>query len=255
MTIAQGLLLFVAAMLAGALNSVAGGGSFIAFPALVFTGVATIPANATNTVALWPGSMASVAAYRKELSAQWSTLLPLAAVSILGGFLGAFALLHTPESLFKNLLPVLLLLATLLFAFGGQITKALRRGMGQRRAPDWASRLGMTFFQLLIATYGGYFGGGIGMLMLALLAVMGMDDIHAMNALKTVLASLINAVAVITFVFAHTVVWSHAPVMIAGAILGGYGGARIARKLNPLFVRRFVIAVGFTMTALFFFRR
>jgi uncharacterized membrane protein YfcA len=253
MTPLQALLLFLAALLAGALNSVAGGGSFISFPALITIGhVPLIPANATNTVALWPGSVASVGAYRRELAAQRRVLFSLGGISLLGGYIGARLLLKTPEAIFIRLLPFLLLTATLLFAFGGRVNHWLGARSEQAHGHSWTNVAGASLFQLVIATYGGYFGGGIGMLMLAMLAVMGMDNIHAMNALKTVLASCINGVAVVTFILAGKVFWPEALLMIAGAIAGGYGGAHYAQKIAPRYVRRFVLLVGFGMTIYFF---
>ncbi len=248
------IILFLAALFAGALNSVAGGGSFISFPALLFTGVPAIVANATNTVALWPGSVASVGAYRRELGPRSYLLLILGGASLIGGLLGALLLLHTPESTFVRLLPYLLLLATLLFAFGGKITARLRQRLGASVNSRWAPVIGIGLVQLVIATYGGYFGGGIGILMLASLALIGMDNIHTMNALKTLLASLINGVAVATFVLAHAVFWPQALLMVVGAVIGGYGGAHFAQKLDPRLVRRFVIGVGIVMTVYFFVR-
>jgi uncharacterized protein len=273
MTFSQGLILFCAAILGGTLNAVAGGGSFICFPTLVFTGLPAIPANATNSVALWPGSVASVGAYRRELAQQKRTLLILlVCTSLIGGILGALLLLKTPQEIFVRLVPYLLLVATLLFTFSGPIIAKLRgpkrrdtdRGKPLSLRPLSAPVLGkvplsiptlvgLSFAQLVIAVYGGYFGGGIGILMLATLAMMGMSDIHVMNALKTLLASCINGVAVITFIIAGVVVWPQAILMIVGAVIGGYGGAYYARKLPQKWVRLFVIIVGFSMTIYFLF--
>jgi uncharacterized membrane protein YfcA len=252
-------LLFIAALVAGALNSVAGGGSFITLPTLIFTGVPYKPSNATNTVALWPGSVASVGAYRRELGKQRLELLVLGPVSLLGGFLGALLLLDTPQSTFQHLLPYLLLLATLVFIFGPRITATVRarskrtvglQTLGER--PSWRALLGLGAAQLVISIYGGYFGGGIGILMLAALGLMGMENIHEMNALKTVLTTLINGIAVAAFVVAGKVYWPEALLMIVASIVGGYGGAAYARRLDPKAVRAFVIVVAVSMTAYFF---
>ena len=240
-------------MLAGALNSVAGGGSFISFPMLIFTGVPAINANATNTVALWPGTIASAGAYRAELAIH-RELAVLAAVSVLGGLIGAELLLHTPPATFVRLIPYLLLAATLLFTFGGSLTRRLRARLAVSENSSDPPVLCLALVQFAIAIYGGYFGGGIGILMLAALSVMGMENIHEMNAVKTVLASCINGVAVVTFVVASAIYWPQAIVMVIGAIVGGYGGAHVARRLPPLLVRRFVIVVGFGMTLYFFIR-
>lgn len=252
MSLALAALLFGAAVLAGALNSVAGGGSFFSFPALAFAGVPEIQANATSTVALWPGSVASVGAYRKELAGQGPTLLLLGGVSVVGGVAGAVLLLHTPKSTFSLLIPFLLLFATLLFAFGRQIAATLRERIGIGHASSGRLHLGIALLQLVISIYGGFFGGGIGILMLASLALMGMENLHQMNAVKTVLQTCINGVAVVTFVVAGAVFWPQALVMIAGAVVGGYGGASLARRLPPSGVRWFVIVVGVAMSVVFF---
>jgi len=254
MTPSHAVLLFFAAMLGGMLNSVAGGGSFISFPALVFAGVPPISANATNTVALWPGSAASVAAYRKDFATQRNALVPLSIVSVTGGVIGALLLLLTPETTFVRLVPYLLLVATLLFTFSPTITARLRSRGHTHASSSRHSITGMSLAQVPIAIYGGYFGGGIGVLMLAALSLMGMENIHTMNALKNLLATFINGIAVVTFVVAGAVAWPQALVMIVGAIIGGYVAGHQARKLEPRLVRRFVIAVGFAMTAYFFLR-
>jgi uncharacterized membrane protein YfcA len=261
MTFLQAIALFIAAMLGGALNSVAGGGSFITLPTLIFTGVPSKIANATSTVALWPGSVASVGAYRKELVKQNRTLLlVLGITSLIGGLLGALLLLGTSQNTFVQLLPYLLLLATVLFAVSGPITTRLRaraaaRSTKQTNQVSWRSLTIIALFQLVIATYGGYFGGGIGILMLATLGLMGMENINEMNAVKTVLQTVINGVAVIAFIIAGAVVWLQAIVMIAGAIVGGFTTASFARRLDPRIVRGFVILVGVSMTIYFFLHK
>lgn len=246
------IFLFFAGALGGALNAVAGGGSFIAFPALLFSGVAPIAANATNTVALWVGVTASTGAYRKHLDISRRVMIPLTVTSLIGGIAGAYLLLHTPAQTFLRVLPWLMLGATLLFIFG----KQLSRGTGGSIARD-ASTSALTIasiFELVVAVYGGYFGGGVGILNLAMLAALGMTDIHAMNALKVVLGGIINGVAVITFVLAGAVAWKQGSVMIAGALFGGYLGAHYAQKLPPAWIRAFVVVVGLGMTAYFFWK-
>jgi uncharacterized membrane protein YfcA len=249
------VVLLVTAALAGALNSVAGGGSFLTFPTLLFTGVLPIQANATSTVALWPGTLSSTVAYRRELSRERHLLLVLGATSLLGGLLGAILLLRTPQQTFVRLIPWLLLLATLLFTFGGSLTNRLRRRMGKEHGAAVSGLLGVATLQLVIAVYGGYFGGGIGILMLASLALLGLENIHAMNAIKTLMASCINGVAVATFIVAGAVAWPQVIVMVIGGIVGGYGGAHFARQIEPRLVRRFVILVGVAMTLYFFIRQ
>jgi uncharacterized protein len=245
------IFLFFAGALGGALNAVAGGGSFIAFPALLFTGVAPIAANATNTVALWVGVTASTGAYRKHLDLSRRVMIPLAVTSLIGGIAGAYLLLHTPPQTFLRVLPWLMLGATLLFLFGGHLARSQN---GLAHDISTSALVFASVFELVVAVYGGYFGGGVGILNLAMLAIVGMTDIHAMNALKVVLGGIINGVAVITFVVAGAVVWKQGVVMIAGAILGGYLGAHYALKLPQAWVRVFVIAVGTGMTVYFFWR-
>jgi uncharacterized membrane protein YfcA len=240
-------LLFIAAAIGGAINSVAGGGSFVAFPALLFAGVPAVPANATNTIALWPGSVASAVAYRRELRDARTQLLPLGAVSLTGGLAGAVLLLRTSDHTFVLLIPWLLLFATVLFSFGGVVTRRVNGG-----AP--ASLGAALLAQLLIGVYGGYFGGGIGIMMLAVLSVLGLTDIHRMNAVKAVLGALINGVSVVAFVLAGAISWPPALVMTLGGMLGGYGGAAVARRVAPQLVRRLVLGVAWGMTAYFFLR-
>jgi len=240
-------LLFVAAALGGAVNSVAGGGSFIAFPALLFAGVPPVAANATNTIALWPGTVASAVAYRRELREARRELVPLGIAGLVGGLAGSILLLRTAERTFVLLIPWLMLFATVLFSFGGAITRRLTRGA--------RASLGLAAVaQLSISVYGGYFGGGMGIMTLAVLSLVGMTDIHRMNALKTVLASLVNGVAAIAFVIAGAARWAPGFVMMAGALIGGYAGAAIARRIDPKRVRRLVLVVAWGMTGYFFLR-
>ncbi len=245
------VLLFVASVLAGALNSVAGGGSFISFPALLFAGVSPIAANATNAIALWPAGIASGVAYRKELRVPRRTLIALGLASLAGGLAGALLLLRTPDATFLRQLPWLLLVATLLFTAGPSLAKRLHR-QGDAAA---GAVVVTALIQIVIGVYGGYFGGGMGILMLAAMAILGMQDIHTMNGLKAILGVLINGIAVVAFVIDGAVAWRPGVVMIAGGTLGGYAGASIARRLSPVWVRRFVLVVAWGMTAYFFARR
>lgn len=248
----NGIALFIAAILGGTLNAVAGGGSFITFPTLIFAGVQPIQANATSTVALWPGSVASVGAYRDAITTPPRTMLTLGLTSVVGGALGAFLLIHTKQSTFQALIPYLLLAATLIFAFGNTIVSRVRSRGSKRVARPWEAMAGLNAMQFIIAIYGGFFGGGIGILMLAAFSVLNFGDINNMNAVKALLASCINGIAIVLFVIAGKVEWLPAAVMIVGAVIGGYGGAAVARRLDPQLVRGFVIVVGFAMTAYFF---
>lgn len=254
MSIHEGTFLFAAALAAGALNSVAGGGGFIAFPALVFTGVPPINANATNTAALWPGTVASTGAYRNVLAGQKRLLAPLIATGLLGGVLGAQVLLRTPQSTFMRLVPWFLLLGTLLFVFSRRITGWLRARTTALHGSSALAVLGAAALQLIISLYIGYFGAGAGILMLAMFALMGVQSIHTMNGMKTLLASVANGMALLTFILAKAILWPQALLMIVGAVVGGYGGAYYAQKMDPRIVRGIVIVTGFAMSAYFFVR-
>ncbi len=243
--------LFLAAAAAGAINSVAGGGSFISFPTLLLAGVPPIMANATNTTALWPGSLASIGAYRRELAVQRQGIVLFSAISLLGGLLGALLLLNIRERTFEQLIPYLLLGATLVFIFSPRIAALTRRAGAQHREGR-LRRAGVLGIYFLVAIYGGFFGAGLGILTLAVLSLLGLENIHEMNALKVLQASLVNGIAVLTFIVAGAINWPIALLMTAGAILGGYGGAAIARRISPRWVRYAVIVVSVTLTAYFF---
>jgi len=250
MTLLEISLYFIAAAMAGAVNSVAGGGTFLTFPALIFGGLSPLAANVTSTVALWPGSIGSAFAYRGELKEHKGRLTPLLWVSLIGGGIGAVVLLETPERTFAALVPWLLLTATLIFTFGRQGVALLRKWRKQEYVePNLASGL---VLQFIISIYGGYFGAGIGILMLAMLQLAGFSNIHQMNGLKTWLAIPINGVSVLLFALSGKVVWPVALVMLVGALTGGYWGAKIALKLPPHYVRWFVTTVGIAMTLYFF---
>ena len=243
------LFLFGAGMLGGALNSVAGGGSFIGLPALLYAGIPPVAANATTTLALWPGAVSSAIAYRRDIRASLRTLLVLGAVSLIGGLLGALLLVRTSDTSFMRLLPWLMLVAASAFTFGNRLTPGASAGAPRHVVAPWAVLL-----QLVISVYGGYFGGGIGIMMLATLAMAGMTDIHEMNGLKSTLGATINGIALAEFVYNGSVHWKPGLVMVAGGIVGGYAGASLARRIERRHVRLFVIAVGWTMTVYFFLR-
>jgi uncharacterized membrane protein YfcA len=255
--------LFFAAFVAGTINSVAGGGSFVSFPALLHAGIAPIAANATNTAAVWPGTVASTVAYRKAFTPEAKRLLlPLIITGILGGVIGARILLITPQATFMRIVPWLLLGATLLFVFSGPITGWIRgranlqagQELGEKNTPRGLF-VGVLCLELLVSIYVGYFGAGVGILFLSILALLGMEDIHAMNGMKTLLVSIVNGVALATFIFARVIVWPQALLMLVGALLGGYGGAYVAQKMNPQYVRWLVIVIGFAMSGYFFIHR
>jgi len=250
----QAVFLLFAAGIAGALNALAGGGSFISFPALLFIRIPAVLANATNTVALWPGLAASTVSYWKRLNAPLRVLVPLLVTSVAGGWAGAVLLLRTPQHAFRRLVPWLLLGGTLLFAFGNSIRAIAGKSVvtDDLRNTSWRAILISSVAEFLVAVYGGYFGAGIGFMTLAMLAILGMRDIHAMGAIRTMLAVAINAAAVVTFIVAGAVLWPQCAVMIIGSLAGGWFGAHYAQKAEPGKIRVAVICVGFAMSAYFF---
>ena len=240
------LLLIVSAFLAGILNAVAGGGSFLTFPALVMAGVPPVEANATSTVAVFPGALASFVGYRSQIRDVGELSVKLVVVvSLIGGAAGAVLLLKTPENVFEAIAPWLLLAATLLFAFGRQASAWLRARV--RIGP-----VTVLLSQFAIAVYGGYFGGGMGIMMLAVYSLYGLTNLHAMNGMKALSAGLLNAVAVVAFVAAHAVHWHEALIMAASALAGGYTGAHVAQRIDQRILRAVVIATGVAMTIWFF---
>ena len=233
------------AFLAGAMNSIAGGGTLLTFPALMGV-LPPAMANATSTVALLPGSLAGAWGYRAELASVRDTATMLLPASLLGGLLGAGLLVAYPDA-FGALVPWLILTAAILFLVQPLVSKALKRNPHRVVSPAF-----VVAFQFGVAVYGGYFGAGIGILMLAALGFLAIGNIHQMNAVKTLLAAAINAVSVVLFIAADLVEWKYALAMAAAAIAGGYAGARVARRLPAKVVRWVVVAVGFGLAAYYF---
>jgi uncharacterized membrane protein YfcA len=262
MQLAQLTGLFAAAVAGGAMNALAGGGTLLTFPALLFFGHGAIAANATSTVALLPGAGASLFGYRREVRPFSGWLKTLALPSLLGGGFGSWLLLRTPERTFAGLAPWLVLFATTLFLVQGYLARK-REELAAKKAAEVVASPGdvapskwwiAVLAQVGIAIYGGYFGAGIGILMLAVLGFLGLRDIHAMNGLKNFFGFAINAVAALYFIARGAVDWSVAPVMILGAIAGGYGGARLARFVGREWARRAVVLIGLAVAAgLFWF--
>ena len=261
LTYVNGLLLFATAFIAGGLNAVAGGGSFISFPTLIFTGVSPIAANATNTTALWVAGLASVRAYRRDLNVERKTMLILSIVSLFGGLLGAILLLYTSGDIFKKLIPYLLLLATCVFILGESFKKWLQSFVGVASPLEDRSNLArsprlinLVIAQFIISIYGGFFGSGAGILMLATLTFFNLKSIHAMNAMKAWLGACMNGIAIVPFLFAGIIAWQQAIIMAVGGALGGYFIANFARQIPSVIVRRFVSIVAISMTTYFFIR-
>jgi len=260
---------------AGVMNAIAGGGTILTFPVLLWLGESAITANATSTVALLPGAIGSMAGYRREVRTHGAWLRTFALPSVLGGATGSILLLRTPERAFAHLAPLLILFATVLFMFQGLVARWMARraalaaggAEADSAAPQSVSgaapplppapqrglpggrQLAAWFFQFGVAIYGGYFGAGIGILMLAVLGFLGLADIHAMNGLKNFFGLCINGVAALYFVARGAVDWPAALVMALGALLGGYSGARLARRLGRGKARAAVIVIGLSIAA------
>jgi uncharacterized membrane protein YfcA len=244
MTDALGIAVMMgAAAIAGAVNSVAGGGTLLTFPAIQAAGFASTVANATSTTALWPGQLTSLLGLRSELGEARREALPLIAIGLVGGIVGAGLLLLTPSRLFDRLVPLLILGATVLFMAQEPISRRMRERPDHRPSPlVWP-------FLLLVAVYGGYFGAGIGILTLSALSLLGHTQIHRMNALKAIFTLPINGVAAAIFIVNGLVDWRIAGWLSIGALFGGYFGAGAARRIGAKNVRRVVIGIGFALAA------
>ncbi|MGD9520651.1 sulfite exporter TauE/SafE family protein [Tepidiphilus succinatimandens] len=250
MTASEWTLLALGGFGAGAMNAIAGGGTFISFPALLAIGLPPVTANASNSVALWPASLASAWAYRRELARYRQHLPRLTLAAFVGGALGGGLLLVTSNALFARLVPWLLLTATLLFALAPRINRWLeaRRRAGPRQALGW----GGTLFQLLVSIYGGFFGAGMGIVMIAAIAMQGIEDLNEINALKNWLSAVIYSVAALTFTLGGAVSWPHTLVVLLAAAVGGYLAGYVARRLPAIWLRRFILLVGTALTLYYF---
>ena len=241
-----------AAFLGGAINAVAGGGTLLTFPALLAI-LNPVSANATSTLALFPGSLAGAWGYRRELEEVQPMLARLWLPSLIGGVIGSLAVTRFPERVFESLVPWLLLAASTLMLLQKPIMRWI--GAHPHAEPAASTAAAVVFFQLLVGIYGGYFGAGIGILMLSSLSLMGIADVHRMNALKTILAATMNGVTVAVFMFERIIVWEYALIMAAAAIAGGYLGARGARRLSQRVVRGIVLVIGFSVSGYYIYRR
>ena len=240
-------------LIAGAINAVAAGGTLLTFPTLIWLGLNSVTANATSTVALWPFVLGGMFGYRREMRTVEPRFFYLVIPSLVGGLAGAIVLRRTPAPLFDRLVPYLILFATLLFMAQDAVQRRLRHGHPEaHRSASWLA--GSIAFQLLVSFYGGYFGAGIGILMLAALSVLGMTDIHQMLGTKNLFAGAINAVAAVYFIAEKMVSWPDVGAMAAGAIAGGYLGVGVARRMGPKAMRRIVVVVGFGMALSLFIK-
>jgi uncharacterized membrane protein YfcA len=242
------LLLLGAGLLGGAMNAIAGGGSFITFPALVFAGLPSVSANASSTLALFPGALASVAAYRKDpMGLEGVSMRALLVISLIGGLIGAVLLLVTPSPTFDLIVPWLLLIATVTFAFGPKVGAWLRARM-QIRPRD------VLVIQFLLTIYSGYFGGGVSIMILATWSLMVVTDLAKLNPTRIVTVAVSNTAAVVCFVLSGQIRWLEMSCVLVGATLGGYFGAQLAKRMSSLALRRVVIVIAVTMTVVFFAR-
>jgi uncharacterized membrane protein YfcA len=243
---------FAAAFAGGAINSVAGGGTLVTVPTLIWLGIPAINANATSAVALWPGSLSGTWGFRRELADADRRIFALVLPSIAGGLAGAVLLERTPPDLFERIVPVLILFATCLFMAQEPLQRRFNLTAAHDARSHWLSWT--MFFQLLVGVYGGYFGAGMGIMMLAALSLMGQTDIHQMNGVKNLLSVAINGVAIVYLAFTDLILWPQALVMAVGAVAGGAGGAGAARRVGRAAVRRTVVIVGFAMALTMFLR-
>ena len=249
----HGVIMFIAAFFAGVINSIAGGGMLLVFPVMIWLGVDPKIANATCTVALWPGLFAGLFGYRREMNDSSIFLMRLGAISLVGGGAGAWLLIATPSLVFARLVPVLIFFATILFMAQGPVNRWLRLPSAESESTKtgWTVVIIIQFFS---AMYGGYFGAGNGILMLAAMGLLGLHDIHRANGVKNFLGICINGIAVFSFSIAHMVLWPRALLMAVAATTGGYVGARTAQRVGRVFIRRAVVVIGFVITAVMLWR-
>jgi uncharacterized membrane protein YfcA len=254
--IVRDLLLSFAAFLGGLVNSVAGGGGFIAFPALLKAGLLPIEANATGTVALWPGQFTSIAGYREEVRKNIRLVVPVALVALIGGFAGAYTLLHNSQSSFLRLVPYLFLLGATSFAVSGPVSRAVKRRIEKHgRGHEHVALIPLLALLLCICYYIGYFGAGAGLLTMTALAFCGVERLAEINALKVVITTVANGIAVITFIIHGAVEWRFCWYMMIACAIGGYTGARNARRISDRILRPAIIVLGFSIAIYFFLHR
>jgi uncharacterized membrane protein YfcA len=245
--------LVAASLIAGVMNAMAGGGSFISFPAMLAIGVLPIQANATNTVALWPGQLTSVWALRMDI--RRDLLAVVATASILGGVSGAVVLLRTRQITFLHLVPWLLLVASLLFWISGPVSRWLRARSAEPHVARTPAMLPLFLMLFPVCFYIGYFGAGAGFLIMSALALFGVEEMNALTSLKVTAACLSNLCAVVTFIFGGAIVWRYCVVSMVFAGIGGYAGAQYARRMNADVLRTIVVVTGCSMAAYFFWRQ
>lgn len=246
------ILLLVAGFLGGTLNSLAGGGSFIVFPALLWAGVPPVIANASNTFAALPGYLSGAYGFRKDIFKHRDRLVLYTVIALIFGYVGAELLLHVSDEQFGKAVPWLMLFAVLLFAFGGRINAFVQRQSGASRGMKAAGAFLLLGLLAAVCVYGGFFNAGLGILLLAFLALAGLSDIHAMNGLKLWISAVVAAVAVARFIFDGSIDWYHGSIALVGVTIGGYVAARLAHRIPTKVIRALVIVYGTGLTAWFF---
>lgn len=247
------VLLFFAGFFGGVINSIAGGGSFITFPALIFVGIPPIVANATNTFASCAGYMSGTYAFRKEIADHKNELPKIIIISLIGGILGAWLLLKTPETLFREAIPWLLLFATVLFIFGGQMNAKLKKMASNHQHASSIGGILLLIVLLGVSTYGGFFNAGLGIITLSYLALAGHTNINTMNGLKLLVSSAVSLIAIVLFIYNDVIAWYEGTIVLSGTLVGGYVAANVSRKLPQKHVRSFVIVASIATTLYFFF--
>lgn len=253
MEILNPIILFIAAIIASSLNAVAGGGGFISYPSLIFCNILPINANGISTVSLWPGNIASAKAYQKDIKLPMRLLLFFILAISLGGLVGAFLFINTTTKVFNGFVPFFLLFTWLLFVFSNSLRSYFSNKL------NIFSFENSNFFHLLsiflIGIYGGYFGAGLGMILLTAFSIIGFKNLNEMNGIKVVLVSFNNGIAAFIFIFSGIVIWEHTIIMIIGALIGGFYGAKVARRIEQQKLKNFIITVGAFITIIFFYKQ
>jgi uncharacterized membrane protein YfcA len=247
------IFMFLAGFFGGVLNSIAGGGSFITFPALIFVGIPPIMANATNTFASCAGYMSGAYAFRKEIANHKDELFLIIIISLIGGISGAWLLLKTPEAVFREAIPWLMLFATVLFIFGGQINAGLKKIASKHQH---ASSIGSVLLLIMlfgVSVYGGFFNAGLGIITLSYLALAGHTNINTMNGLKLLVSTAVSLIAIALFIYNDVIAWYEGTIVLSGTLAGGYVAAHVSRQLPQQHIRRFVIVASIATTLYFFF--
>ena len=247
------LFLFVAGVLGGVVNSIAGGGSFITFPALLFVGVPPIAANATNTFSSCSGYISGAIAFRQDMMVHKHELPRFIVISLLGGIAGAWLLLQTPEALFREAIPWLLLFATVLFIFGAPLNSALRTLAARHKHASSVGALLLILMLFGVCLYGGFFNAGLGIIILSYLALAGYSDINAMNGIKLLVSSFVSLIAIVLFIIDGVIAWYEGTIVLVGTLTGGYVAAHLSRQLPQAYVRGFVIVASIGITLYFFY--